>query len=89
MTARMSGFLTARATTTMYQSAPHLSVFEARNYSDKFDIAQELSLDESTVKFHIKMACLKLGIIPTSAIKLAIYLNCELFRIGLRELGYL
>ena len=42
-----------------------------------------------TVKFHIKMACLKLGIIPTSAIKLAIYLNCELFRIGLRELGYL
>ena len=48
-----------------------------------------LSLDESTVKFHIKMACLKLGIIPTSAIKLAVYLNCELFRIGLRELGYL
>jgi hypothetical protein len=36
-----------------------------------------------------KMACLKLGIIPTSAIKLAVYLNCELFRIGLRELGYL
>lgn len=26
---------------------------------------------------------------PTSAIKLAIYLNCELFRIRLRELGYL
>jgi hypothetical protein len=46
-------------------------------------------LNEATVKFHIKMACLKLGIIPTSAIKLAIYLNCELFRIGLRELGYL
>ena len=53
------------------------------------NIVMERGVSAALVKSHIVTLCLRFGIEPVSGIKLAIYLNCELFRMGLRALGHL
>lgn len=56
------------------------------------EIATETGTAVQTVKNQLNRLCMKLGVPRyeyATRVKLAIYLNCELFQIGLKELGFI
>ncbi|HET9320389.1 MAG TPA: LuxR C-terminal-related transcriptional regulator [Bryobacteraceae bacterium] len=67
-----------------------LASMVAEGFPNK-EIADEVGTSVQTVKNQLSKLCAKLGVPRyeyATRVKLAVWLNCELFQIGLKELGF-